>query len=175
MGQLTSKVSSLFTSNNENRVLMLGLDGAGKTAILYKLKFGNTDNIIPTIGFNMEKITIDKTTISLWDIGGQKHLWKFYYPTTKVLIYVVDSSNEERLQDTREELFGLLEEPELAKCPLLVVANKQDLPNALSSEELTEKFHLESIRNRKWHICGTSAQTGDGLNDGLKWVKEHIK
>ncbi|CAL2046424.1 unnamed protein product [Caenorhabditis brenneri] len=179
MGQLFSKGSSSSSSSTtENRVLMLGLDAAGKTSLLYKLKFGNTDNVIPTIGFNMETITIDNFPMTLLEVRGQKNLWKYYYSNNKALIFVVDSANENRFQKAREELFELLEEPELANCPLLVLANKQDLANAKCPGEIKEMLNLDSIENRKCYLCGTSAYTGKGLNDDLtkqaKWYKDIV-
>ena len=81
---------------------MLGLDSAGKTTILYKLKVGEVLPCIPTIGFNVETIEYQKVKFAVWDIGGLRKLWKHYYPNTQVLIYVVDSSAKERIEIDRE-------------------------------------------------------------------------
>ncbi|CAI2352260.1 unnamed protein product [Caenorhabditis sp. 36 PRJEB53466] len=178
MGQFVSKFVSYMFPNVECRTLMLGLDGAGKTTILYKLKLNETVNTIPTIGFNVETVTFQKITLTVWDVGGQQKirpLWKYYFPNTTTLVFVVDSSDVERIQDAKKELFGLLDEPELAKTHLLVFANKQDMPNAKTPAELTELLDLASIKNREWFICGTNAHTGQGLFDGLLWVKKQMK
>lgn len=157
---------------------MLGLDGAGKTTILYKLKLNETVNTIPTIGFNVETVTFQKLTLTVWDVGGQQKirpLWKYYFPNTTTLVFVIDSSDVERLPDAKEELFSLLAENELAEAQLLVFANKQDMPNAKTPAELTQILDLGSIKNRAWYICGTNAHTGQGLYDGLMWVKKQMK
>ncbi|EGT46200.1 hypothetical protein CAEBREN_30952 [Caenorhabditis brenneri] len=97
----------------------------------------------------METITIDNFPMTLLEVRGEKNLWKYYYPNNKALIFVVDSANEKRFQKAREELFELLVEPDLANCPLLIVANKQDMANAKTPEELKEMLNLDSIRARK--------------------------
>lgn len=178
MGLLFSKFSSYLFPNIECRTLMLGLDGAGKTTILYKLKLNETVNTIPTIGFNVETVTFQKLTLTVWDVGGQEKirpLWKYYFPNTTTLVFVVDSSDVDRLSDAKEELFSLLGEQELAGTQLLVFANKQDMPNAKTPAELTQILDLGTIKNREWYICGTNAHTGQGLYDGLMWVKKQMK
>ncbi|CCD63776.1 ADP-ribosylation factor 1-like 1 [Caenorhabditis elegans] len=178
MGLFFSKISSFMFPNIECRTLMLGLDGAGKTTILYKLKLNETVNTIPTIGFNVETVTFQKITLTVWDVGGQKKiraLWKYYFPNTTTLVFVVDSSDIERIPEAKEELFSLLAEPELADSHLLVFANKQDMPNARSPAELTQLLDLGSLKNREWFICGTNAHSGQGLYEGLMWVKKQMK
>merc|ERR1712061_378337 len=107
------------------RILMLGLDAAGKTTILYRLKFGEVVTTIPTIGFNVETVEYKNISFMVWDIGGQdkiRKLWRHYYSGTNGVIFVVDSSDRERIQDAREELFKMLEEEELREAALLVLA-----------------------------------------------------
>uniref|UniRef100_A0A8R1HMW4 Uncharacterized protein n=2 Tax=Caenorhabditis japonica TaxID=281687 RepID=A0A8R1HMW4_CAEJA len=178
MGVFVSKMMGYMFPNIECRTLMLGLDGAGKTTILYKLKLNETVNTIPTIGFNVETVTFQKVTLTVWDVGGQKRiraLWKYYFPNTTTLVFVVDSSDRERIPEVKEELYSLLEEPELAQAHLLVFANKQDMPNAITPNELSNKLDLPAIKNRQWFICGTNAHTGQGLYEGLMWVKDEMK
>ncbi|CAL2040335.1 hypothetical protein CAEBREN_30088 [Caenorhabditis brenneri] len=178
MGVLFSKFSSYWFPNIECRTLMLGLDGAGKTTILYKLKLNETVNTIPTIGFNVETVTFEKLTLTVWDVGGQEKiraLWKYYFPNTTTLVFVVDSSDAERFPEAKEELFSLLGEPDLAGAQLLVFANKQDMINAKTPAEMTQLLDLGSIKNREWFICGTNAHSGQGLYDGLMWVKKQMK
>ena len=107
-----SKVQGIFSSfNKEQRVLMLGLDAAGKTTIIYKLKLGEYANTLPTIGFNVETIKYKKLEMSMWDVGGQnkiRPLWRHYYQGTDALIYVVDSSDRDRLEEAAEELQAIL-------------------------------------------------------------------
>ena len=109
---------------------MLGLDAAGKTTVLYKLKLGEHVTTIPTIGFNVETIEYNGFNLNIWDIGGQdriRALWRHYYHNTQGLIFVVDSNDIDRIDEARDELHKLLEEDELRDAILLVYANKQDL------------------------------------------------
>ena len=148
---------------------MVGLDAAGKTTILYKLKLGEVVTTIPTIGFNVETVEYKNISFTVWDVGGQdkiRPLWRHYYQNTQGLIFVVDSNDRERAEDAREELHRMLNEPELSSAVLLVFANKQDLPKAMPTAEVAEKLGLHSLRGRVWHIQGTCATTGDGLYEG---------
>jgi len=154
------------------KILMLGLDAAGKTTILYKLKLGEIISSIPTIGFNVETIEYKKVKFTVWDVGRQDKIrafWKHFFPNTQGLIFVVDSSDKDRIELAKEELHKLLGEEELKDAFLLVFANKQDL-GVMSVAEVTEKLGLHSLRDRKWFIQGTCALTEDGLYDGLEWL-----
>merc|ERR1712159_394777 len=127
----------------EMRILMVGLDAAGKTTILYKLKLGTVVTTIPTIGFNVETVEYKNISFNVWDVGGQdriRKLWRHYYQNTQGLIFVVDSNDRDRVEDAREELAKMLNEDEMRDAVLLVLANKQDLPNAMTAAEVTEKL-----------------------------------
>ena len=126
MGSFLSQLSSLF-DKREARILMLGLDSAGKTTILFKLKLGEVVSSVPTIGFNVETVEFKNCKFNVWDVGGQdkiRGLWKHYYQNTEGLIYVIDSSDKERLHIAKEELHKMLAEEELKDTVLLVLANK---------------------------------------------------
>ena len=168
---------------------MVGLDAAGKTTILYKLKLGEVVTTIPTIGFNVETVEYKNISFTVWDVGGQdkiRPLWRHYYQNTQGIIFVVDSNDRERIgkADTsgdhaeqhtaREELHHMLAEDELREAVLLVLANKQDLPNAMSVSEVTSSLGLNQIRNRQWYIQATCATTGDGLYEGLDWLSQTL-
>merc|ERR1712222_78622 len=163
--------------SQEMRILMVGLDAAGKTTVLYKLKLGEVVTTIPTIGFNVETVEYRNINFTVWDVGGQqkiRKLWRHYYQGTQGLIFVVDSSDRERIQDAREELSQMLSEDEMRDAILLVFANKQDLPNAMSAAEMTEKLGLHGTRNRQWFIQSACATTGDGLYEGLDWMSRTL-
>ncbi|EPY81022.1 hypothetical protein CB1_000762015 [Camelus ferus] len=133
------------------RILMVGLDAAGKTTILYKLKLGEIVTTIPTIGFNVETVEYKNICFTVWDVGGQdkiRPLWRHYFQNTQGLIFVVDSNDRERIQEGAEELQKMLQEDELRDAVLLLFANKQDLPNAMAISEMTDKLGLQSLRNR---------------------------
>merc|ERR1712054_711822 len=157
----------------EMRILMVGLDAAGKTTILYKLKLGEVVTTIPTIGFNVETVEYKNISFNVWDIGGQdkiRKLWRYYYANTQGLIFVIDSNDRDRIEDAKEELFKMLSEDEMRDAVLLVFANKQDLPNSMTAAEVTEKLGLQSMQNRRWFMQSTCATTGDGLYEGLDWL-----
>eukprot|EP00696_Hemimastix_kukwesjijk_P009609 gnl/Hemi2/22125_TR7376_c0_g1_i1.p1 gnl/Hemi2/22125_TR7376_c0_g1~~gnl/Hemi2/22125_TR7376_c0_g1_i1.p1 ORF type:complete len:185 (-),score=63.28 gnl/Hemi2/22125_TR7376_c0_g1_i1:240-794(-) len=167
----------LFSSNKEARILMVGLDAAGKTTILYKLKMGEVVTTIPTIGFNVESVKYKNIEFTVWDVGGQhkiRPLWKHYYQNTQGLIFVVDSSDRERAEESHKELLKMLSEDELRDAVLLVYANKQDLPGAMSAAEVAQVLGLYNLRSRQWHIQPAIATTGDGLWEGLDWVAANI-
>jgi len=152
---------------------MLGLDAAGKTTILYKLKIGDIITTIPTIGFNVETVTYKNITFFTWDVGGPdkiRHIWRHYCPGTNCLIFVVDSNDRQRIDEAGNELQKMLREEELTGLPILVFANKQDLPNAMSVAEITDKLDLKRMRHREWYVQASCATSGDGLYEGLDWL-----
>ena len=155
----------------------VGLDAAGKTTILYKLKLGEVMTTIPTIGFNVETIEYAGTEFTMWDVGGPdkiRPLWRHYYQNTQGLIFVVDSNDKDRVGEAHDELHRMLSEDELREAIVLVFANKQDLPNAMSVAEVTDKLGLHSLQNRKWYIQATCATSGEGLFEGLDWLSANI-
>lgn len=182
MGLTISKLFASLLGRREMRILMVGLDAAGKTTILYKLKLGEIVTTIPTIGFNVETVEYKNISFTVWDVGGQdkiRPLWRYYFQNTQGIIFVVDSNDRDRINEAREELQLMLNEDELNEdelkdAVLLVLANKQDLPNAMNAAEITEKMGLHSIRNRPWFIQATCATTGDGLYEGLEWLSNQV-
>ena len=171
-------LSSLFNRKKETRILLLGLDAAGKTAILYKLRLGECVTTIPTIGFNVEQVNYKNLHFNVWDIGGQDNLrplWSYYFSGTDAIIYVVDSNDPERFEESRKVLFGVLDEDILEGKPLLVFANKHDLPQAQPVSTICEKLHLNSIKNREWFCQTACAINGDGLYEGLDWLAKKLE
>ena len=147
-----SKLLSGLWGKKEMRILMVGLDAAGKTTILYKLKLGEIVTTIPTIGFNVETVDYKNICFTVWDVGGQdkiRPLWRHYFQNTQGIIFVVDSNDRERIGEARDELQRMLNEDELRDALLLVFANKQDLPNSLNAPEITDKLGLHSLRQRQ--------------------------
>ncbi len=130
---------------------------------------------IPTIGFNVETVEYKNISFTVWDVGGQdkiRPLWRHYYQNTQGLIFVVDSNDSDRIDAARDEMHRMLNEDELRDAVLLVFANKQDLPNAMSAAEMTDKLGLHGLRPsyRQWYIQACCATTGDGLYEGLDWL-----
>lgn len=179
MGKGFSKfLDSIFSKKGvEQRIVMLGLDNAGKTTIVYRLKMGEVVQTTPTIGFNVETVTRKNLTFSVWDVGGQdqiRGLWRHYFRNTQAVIFVVDSNDNARFQEAQDELFRVLESPELTKAILLVLANKQDLPNAMSVEKITQTLELSRITTHPWYIEGTCATSGQGLDNGFDWLADRL-
>ena len=176
MGGAFAKLFGRF-GKKDMRILMVGLDAAGKTTILYKLKLGEIVTTIPTIGFNVETVEYKNINFTVWDVGGQdkiRPLWRHYFQNTQGLIFVVDSNDRERIGEAAEELTKMLNEDELRDAVLLVFCNKQDLPNAMSVAEVTDKLGLHQLRSRKWYIQSTCATSGDGLYEGLDWLSNTL-
>ena len=152
---------------------MVGLDGAGKTTILYKLKGVETMQIYPTHGFNMETFQYMNTIFNVYDLGGKQNLrpfWKYKLQYTQQLIFVIDAEDQERIEEARHELMMLLADRHLNETALLILANKQDAPNAMTIKEIGEKLGLRYLTNRKWYIAPTSAVSGEGLWEGMEWL-----
>eukprot|EP01083_Nonionella_stella_P020248 56130_1 len=181
MGLLISKVFHALFGNQEVRILILGLDGAGKTTIVYKLVSPDqviSSPLVPTIGFNVESVEYKNVKLQVWDLGGQTNIrpyWRCYYPNTNALIFVVDCNDHKRLKIARKEFLKLLEEEELQNVTILVFANKQDLKGALTADQVSEGLGLPSIKNRAWHIQPSVAKEGKGLAQGLDWLTNQIK
>lgn len=176
MGMSFTKLFDKMFGKKEARILMLGLDAAGKTTIVYKLKLGEVLNSIPTIGFNVETVEFKNIKFNVWDVGGQdkiRVLWRHYYPGTQGLIFVVDSSDRNRVNLAKQELHKMLEEEDLKDAILLVFANKQDL-GVMPVAEVIDKLDLQSIKGRDWYCQGTSALTGAGLYEGFNWLTKKL-
>jgi len=165
-------------NKKELRILLLGLDNAGKTTILKALASEDVSHITPTQGFNIKSVASNGIQLNVWDIGGQKSIrpyWRNYFENTDVLIYVIDSADRPRFEESGAQLSELLEEEKLTGTPVLIFANKQDLLNAARPDELIKELHLGSIKDRQWQIQPCSATTGEGLQTGMEWIRKNIK
>ena len=178
MGFLFSKVMDLFSSSKKNfKIIILGVQNAGKTTILYKLALGQLVNTKPTIGSNVEEISYNNLAFKAWDLGGQSSMrtvWDAYYAASDAIIYVVDSVDTSLFEESKTELFKLLEHEELKNSVLLVYANKQDDSRAKDPLELSQIYGLDSINTHTWHIQKCSAKSGEGLLDGFKWLSDQL-
>lgn len=181
MGLWLAKMKKLFDefSTTPARILMLGLDAAGKTTILYKFKLNETVSTIPTIGFNVETVEPCKgLSFTVWDVGGQdkiRPLWRHYFNGTEGLIYVVDSADTSRINEAREELHSIITSEEMQGVPFIIFANKQDLPNAMSPSAIIDKMALNRLTGHEWYIQATCATSGDGLFEGMSSFSRLVK
>ncbi|TVY26318.1 ADP-ribosylation factor-like protein [Lachnellula hyalina] len=164
--------------DKEMRILMLGLDNAGKTTIVKKIMGEDVNSVSPTLGFIIKTIDYEGYKLNIWDVGGQKTLrsyWRNYFEKTDALIWVVDATDRLRIEDCKEELHGLLQEERLSGASLLVFANKTDVNGCMDEAEIQEGLRLNDIKTHKWHIIRCSAITGANLQEGLAWVVQDAK
>ena len=177
MGNFFSNMFDNFFKKEVNG-LMLGLDNAGKTTILYNLKLHETITTIPTIGFNVETVKYRNLGLTIWDVGGQekiRKLWRHYFNNIDIVIYVIDSNDQGRLEESKKELHSLMSEDQLRDIDaLLIYNNKTDLPNSINTRSVAEILELNSIK-QKWFIQPSSAINNDGITDGLDWLSKNIK
>merc|ERR1711971_515110 len=153
MGGLFSYFKGLLGSR-EMGILILGLDGAGKTTILYRLQAGEVVTTIPTIGFNVETVTYKNLKFQVWDLGGQTSIrpyWRCYYTNTDAVIYVVDSADRDR-----------------------VGISKQDIEGAMSVTEVHSALGLDKSKNRTFQIFKASATKGEGLDESMEWLSNTL-
>jgi len=155
-------------------MVILGLDAAGKSTVLYQLRFRQYVSTTPTIGFNYERVRLDtvpNATFDVWDVGGQdkvRPLWRSYTRTTDGILFVVDSGDIERLEEAKVELLRTARVPETLGVPIAVVANKNDLPGSRSVEDIQKQLGLQDIlAGRRWSVHSACAVTGEGLDDAV--------
>ncbi|ULU04731.1 hypothetical protein L3Y34_017471 [Caenorhabditis briggsae] len=179
MGLMDVLKSFKSPSGREIRILLLGLDNAGKTTILKQLSSEDIQHVTPTKGFNVKTVAaMGDIRLNVWDIGGQRTIrpyWSNYYENIDTLIFVIDSNDKKRFDEMNIELGELLDEEKLRKVPVLIFANKQDLATSATSEEITRKLDLDLLRDRTWHIQACSAKLNEGISDGIAWVANTLK
>ncbi|XP_054438331.1 ADP-ribosylation factor-like protein 4A [Pteronotus mesoamericanus] len=176
----TSILSSL-PSFQSYHIVILGLDCAGKTTVLYRLRFNKFVSTIPTKGFNTKKIKvtlgISKTvTFHFWDVGQEelRPLWKSYTRWTDGIVFDVDSVDVEMMEEVKTEHHKITRISENQGFPVLIVVHKQDLRNSFLSEieKLLAMGELSS--STPWHLQPTYAFLGDGLKEELEKLHDMI-
>ncbi|KAJ6191285.1 hypothetical protein N7519_001306 [Penicillium mononematosum] len=169
--------------DKEMRILMLGLDNAGKTTIVKRIMKEDVTTVSPTLGFIIKTIDFMGYKLNICEpirgmLADKKHSdpdWKNYFEKTDTLVWVVDATDRLRVDDCRQELSGLLLEERLTGASLLVFLNKTDVEHCMSEQEVRERLDLDSIKTHKWTILPCSAMTGKNLNEGLEWVVQDAK
>jgi ADP-ribosylation factor-like protein 2 len=176
---LLSIIKKTKAKEREMRILVLGLDNAGKTTCIKRFNNQDITTISPTLGFQICPLQFRGFTLNLWDIGGQQSLrsyWRNYFEATDGIVWVVDCNDAQRLTDCRRELHALLLEERLAGASLLLLLNKSDIPTALPPAEVAEAIGVAELRSgrRHVHMVRCSAVTGEGLLDGMEWITKDV-
>ena len=178
MGFILSKIIEFFTKSRNNfKIIILGMQNAGKTTILYRLSLGQLVKTTPTIGSNVEELTYNNVKFQAWDLGGQestRSVWDVYYLNTDAIIYVIDSQDDEYLEESKAQFHKLLVHPTLKNATILIFANKQYLPGAKDVNRLIQDYEFDKIKNHIWQIQSCSALKGEGLITGIKWLSEQL-
>ena len=178
MGFILSKIIEFFTKSRNNfKIIILGMQNAGKTTILYRLSLGQFVKTTPTIGSNLEELTYNNVKFQAWDLGGQestRSVWDVYYMNTDAVVYVIDSQDDEYFEESKSQFHKLILNPNLKNATILIFANKQDLPGAKDVNKLIQDYEFFKIREHIWHIQPCSALKGEGLVTGIKWLSEQL-
>ena len=182
MGFFDALASWLGVKKKEVNVMVLGLDNSGKTTIInhFKPPESKSHDIVPTVGFNVEKFKMKSLAFTAFDMSGQgryRNLWEQYYRECDGIIFVIDSSDKLRMVVAKDELDQLLQHSELKsrRIPVLFFANKMDDRNAVTSVKCSHLMGLENLSDKPWHICASNALTGDGLHEGVDWLTDQLK
>mmetsp|Transcript_10930 Transcript_10930/g.25697 ORF Transcript_10930/g.25697 Transcript_10930/m.25697 type:complete len:199 (-) Transcript_10930:99-695(-) len=180
MFSLLSGLWQWLLQKEERRMILLGVDNAGKTTTLEQLKslFGGkgmaADRIAPTVGLNIGRLQIDKVIAVFWDLGGHasfRSVWHNYYPEVQGIMFVVDSADAARIDEAKKILVEVLSHEKLRGIPVICMANKQDISSALDVKEMSRLFNFEQIMaNRPFHVHPCCALKGQGLEAGVRWL-----
>ncbi|XP_074520591.1 ADP-ribosylation factor-like protein 11 [Halichoeres trimaculatus] len=161
------------------QVILMGLDSAGKSTLLARLLTGQEMETSPTIGFNVGTLDLDKkTSLTVWDVGGQRSMrpnWRYYLDECKALVFVVDSSDRARMPEAQKALKKILSDEKLRGIPLMVLANKKDLPGSMTIREISNQLDLQAQTERMWEVQACSALKGLGLQQAFLSVHKMIK
>ncbi|WIA19715.1 hypothetical protein OEZ86_013425 [Tetradesmus obliquus] len=176
--RLLDWLRSLFFKR-EMELSLIGLQNAGKSSLVNVLTTGSFhEDMIPTVGFNMRKVTKGGVTIKMWDLGGQprfRSLWERYCRGVQAIVYVVDAADHDAVQVSAKELAALLAKPSLAGIPLLLLGNKNDIPGALGTQQLIERMGLQSLTGREVCCYSISCKVQNNIDITLEWLTKHAK
>uniref|UniRef100_A0A8C0VI06 ADP-ribosylation factor-related protein 1 n=1 Tax=Cyanistes caeruleus TaxID=156563 RepID=A0A8C0VI06_CYACU len=146
-----------------------------KTRFNKNYKGMSLSKITTTVGLNIGTIDVGKTRLMFWDLGGQEELqslWDKYYAESHGVIYVIDSTDEERLSESKRAFEKMITSEALEGVPILVLANKQDVETCLSIPDIKTAFSdcINKIGKRDCLTQACSALTGKGVNEGIEWM-----
>nr|QXF29089.1 Arl6 [Paratrimastix pyriformis] len=179
MGLFHKLFQALGFVRREIKVLVVGLDNSGKSTIINRLKpkKASTQEIMPTPGFQVERVSKGNVNLTVFDMSGAgryRDLWAYYYKDAQAVIFVVDSADKLRICVAKNELLSMLRHQDMGHIPILFFANKMDVPGAYNFIQVAEALALDDITDRPWTIIGTNALTGQGLMEGVDWLTSHV-
>jgi len=157
----------------------VGLGNAGKTTFIHVIQKGEyVQDMIPTVGFNMHKIDKGKVSIKVWDLGGQKKyrgMWERYCRKNDAIVFMVDAADAGKFPAAKKELFSLLSSPSLNGIPLLLLFNKNDLPEARPSAEILQALNIKSLKGREVAYYEVSCKDIINIDTTLDWLIKHSR
>lgn len=170
---LLGLLKRLKLQSKQIQICLLGLEGSGKTTIVRHLFNEPADDVRPSNGFEIRPLQIQDITISVYDVGGSQQnrsFWRNYFETSDVLIWVIDSTNRDKIEESRKELETLLQSDRNQSTPLLIVASKQDCQEPLSLQEISSYLGCCNDPRRQWNAIHCGNNDFSQLEKGLRWI-----
>ncbi|XP_016927859.1 ADP-ribosylation factor-like protein 6 [Drosophila suzukii] len=183
MGMLHNLADLIKIKKDKMTILVLGLNNSGKSSIInhFKKSSEQTSIVVPTVGFMVEQFySMSGVSIKAIDMSGAtryRNLWEHQFKNCHGIIYVIDSSDRMRFVVVKDELDLVLQHPDLCNriVPILFYGNKMDMEDSLSSVKIAAALRLENIKEKPWHICSSSAVSGEGLGEGVQWLIQQMR
>ena len=188
MSYLWGYVKSMYNSvlgylglyNKKANIVFLGLDNAGKSALLHVLKTDRVTQTRPTIHPHSEELKMGNLVLNTFDLGGHvtaRKIWKDYFPAVNAILFLVDAVDVKRFPEAKQELESILETPELVNIPIAILGNKIDMAGAVSVEELKGALHYDELlakETRPMEIFMVSVTKKIGFTQALEWISSKL-
>ena len=179
-GMFNTVLTYLGLYNKKANIVFLGLDNAGKTALLHVLKNDTVTQTRPTIHPHSEELKMGNIKLNTYDLGGHetaRKIWKDYFPAVHAILFLVDSVDVNRFPEAKKELEKILETPELVNIPIAILGNKIDMKGSVSVEQLKEALDYDTIlakETRPMEIFMVSVAKKIGYSAALEWISKNL-